>query len=84
VERTIVGHGHLIRQDGRVVSRAIKLYRGRGQWASVFGDIDPGIYFPRDSEDRMIEVLETVTIPLDCEQPRGRLKYAHLTLRGTL
>ncbi|KAF8855326.1 hypothetical protein BDZ45DRAFT_805077 [Acephala macrosclerotiorum] len=82
VERTIVGARppHQTSSSSRLESYQAPSW----SWASVLGDIDCGIYCSQNSEDCMIEVLEIVTSPLDCEQPHGRLKYAHLKLRGTL
>jgi hypothetical protein len=53
-------------------------------WASVLGDIVPGVFVEQESEDAMISILDISVTPLDPKQPLGRLKAAHLKLRGTL
>lgn len=82
VEGTIVGPrpAHQIHWSSR-----LKTYQAPSwSWASVLGDIEAGIFCETNSEDSMIEVLEIATVPRDPKQPHGRLRSAHLKLRGTL
>jgi hypothetical protein len=64
-------------------SSRLKTYQAPSwSWAAVLGDIEAGVFYENDSEDSMIEVLEIATVPRDPKQPHGRLRSAHLKLRG--
>ncbi|TGO25439.1 hypothetical protein BPAE_0080g00310 [Botrytis paeoniae] len=53
-------------------------------WASVSGDIQPGLHIPLSSKDSMIKLLTAQINPLNPALPFGRIHSAHLILRGIL